>query len=32
MSKERIQQILDMAEDFDYDTSKTIDEDLYGDK
>ncbi|MHA1799264.1 MAG: hypothetical protein ACTSVY_12535 [Candidatus Helarchaeota archaeon] len=30
ITKERVQEILDMADDFDYDTSKSIDQDLYG--
>ena len=30
ISKKRLQEILDMAEDFDYDRSKTIDEEIYG--
>ena len=31
MSKKRMEEILAMSDDFDYDTKKTIDEDLYGD-
>ena len=30
MSKKRIQEILDMAEDIEYDTTRSIDDDLYG--
>ncbi|MCP4760693.1 MAG: hypothetical protein GY870_02855 [archaeon] len=30
MSKKRIQEILTMAEDIDHDTTKTIDDDIYG--
>ncbi|MHA1299341.1 MAG: hypothetical protein ACTSO9_07900 [Candidatus Helarchaeota archaeon] len=31
ITEEQIQEILDMAEQFDYDTFKSIDQDIYGD-